>query len=99
MWWSTRTEGQMKKFVLMGALVVGCLLPAVANADGGGYGSQPGYAVANSNTICAGHGAFGAFSGDPGAVHDYVLADKAAGTSLGAETGPANSSLCGNPHN
>ena len=89
----------MKKFVALFALLTACAVPAVASADGGGYGSQPGYTVANSNTVCAGHGAFGAFSGTPGAVHEYVLADKAAGTSLGAETGPANSGLCGSPQN
>jgi hypothetical protein len=89
----------MKRFVAALALLVACAVPAVANADGAGYGSQPGYTVANSNTVCAGHGAFGAFSGDPGVIHGYVLADKAEGTTLGAETGPANSGLCGNPQN
>ena len=89
----------MKKFVALFVLLVACAVPAVANADGAGFGTQPGFTVANSNTPCAGHGAFGAFSGNPGAVHDYVLADKAEGTTLGAETGPANSSLCGSPHN
>jgi hypothetical protein len=80
-------------------------LATVAFADGGGYGSQPGYPVANGNTICAGHGAFGAFSGTANdgqqgsEVHGFVLADKAAGISLGSETGPANSNLCGNPQN
>jgi hypothetical protein len=74
-------------------------------AVGGGYCSQNGCNVSQSNTTCAGHGAFGAFSGTANdgqqgsAVHGYVLADKAEGTSLGAETGPANSSVCGNPQN
>ncbi len=41
-------------------------LPALAGnlGEGLGYGTQPGYAVANSNTPCAGHGAFGAFGKD-----------------------------------
>ena len=76
-------------------------------AAGGGYcvNSANGCAQSMSNTPCAGHGAFGAFSGTANdgqqgsAVHGYVLADKAAGVSLGSETGPANSSLCGDPHN
>jgi hypothetical protein len=72
---------------------------APAFAAGGGYRSQPGYLVANGNTICAGHGAFGAFSGTPGVIEVYVDADKAAGISLGSETGPTNSGLCGNPQN
>jgi hypothetical protein len=54
--------------------------------DGSGYGTQPGYAVANENTICAGHGAFGAFG------KDYNLAGGADGT----QTGLNNSRLCGN---
>lgn len=85
-----------KRFVTAVAL---CALaaPAGAFAAGGGYGSQPGFTVANSHTICAGHGAFGAFSGTPGIIEEYVDADQAAGISLGSETGPANSSLCGNP--
>jgi hypothetical protein len=87
----------MRKLVITAAVLSVLGAPVGALADGGGYGSQPGYLVANGNTICAGHGAFGAFSGDPGAVHDFVLADKAAGISLGSETGPANSNLCGNP--
>ena len=38
--------------------------------------------------------------GQPGsAVHGFVLAHKAAVVTLGSETGPANSSLCGNPQN
>ena len=89
----------MKKLMAATAMLVACAVPAGAAAAGGGYGSQPGFAVANGNTPCAGHGAFGAFSGDPGVIHGYVLADKAEGTTLGAETGPANSSLCGNPQN
>lgn len=74
-------------------------------AAGGGYCSQNGCSVSQSKTQCAGHGAFGAFSGTANdgqqgsAVHGYVLADKAAGTTLGAETGAANSNLCGNPQN
>jgi hypothetical protein len=49
-------------------------------------------AAAGTPTNCdSGHGAFGAFAHDPGAVHQLVLADKAEGTSLGAETGPDNS--------
>ena len=64
-------------------------LAAPASAAGGGYGSQPGYDVANGNTVCAGHGAFGAFGKD----------NNLKGGANGQATGDANSSLCGNPQN
>jgi hypothetical protein len=89
----------MRKLFVAAAALGALAVPAGALADGGGYGSQPGYLVANSNTSCAGHGAFGAFSGNPGVIEEYVDADQAAGISLGSETGPANSNLCGDPHN
>ena len=90
------------KKVLFGAGVSAVMFGAMVApvfAAGSGYGSQPGYPIANGNTVCAGHGAFGAFSGTPGVIEGYVAADKAAGISLGSETGPANSNLCGNPQN
>lgn len=61
--------------------------PAAAAAPGG-YGSQPGFEVAMSNTECAGHGAFGAFGGKD---------DNFKGGANGTQTGINNSSLCGNP--
>jgi hypothetical protein len=97
----------MKK-IIVGALASAGMVAAMsvpAFAVGAGYGTQPGYPVSNGNTVCAGHGAFGAFSGTANgaqqgsAVHGFVLADQAAGISLGSETGPANSLLCGNPQN
>jgi hypothetical protein len=57
--------------------------------DGSGYGTQPGFAVSQSNTTCSGHGAFGAFG------KDYNFA----GGANGQATGANNSSLCGNPQN
>jgi hypothetical protein len=87
----------MRKRLITTALLCTLAAPAGALAAGGGYGSQPGYTVANSHTICAGHGAFGAFSGTPGVIEEYVDADQTAGISLGSETGPTNSGLCGNP--
>jgi len=83
----------MKKKSLLGVIAaVGFAvagLAAPASAAGGGYGSQPGYGVANANTICAGHGAFGAFGKD----------NNFAGGANGQLTGYYNSSLCGNPQN
>ena len=79
------------------ALFAATAVPAFA--AGAGYGTQPGYPVANGNTPCANHGAFGAFSGTPGIIARWVAVDHAAGISLGSETGPANSGLCGNPQN
>jgi hypothetical protein len=63
--------------------------PALAGnaGDGSGYGTQPGFEVANSHTPCAGHGAFGAFG------KDYNLA----GGADGRQTGINNSALCGSP--
>ncbi|HEY6017548.1 MAG TPA: hypothetical protein VIU16_12245, partial [Gaiellaceae bacterium] len=65
-------------------------LPAVAGAgnsgDGSEYGTQPGFAVANANTPCAGHGAFGYFGKD----------NNLAGGANGYLTGLNNSGLCGN---
>jgi hypothetical protein len=85
----------MKRIVAVAAVPVALLLagagagPAFAGSagDGSGYGTQPGYAVANSHTVCAGHGAFGAFG------KDYNLK----GGADGPATGAANSALCGNP--
>ena len=48
---------------------------------------KPGFAVANSHTACAGHGAFGILG------KDYNMA----GGANGQETGFNNSGLCGNP--
>lgn len=80
----------MRKFIYTGAAVAtialtGLTAPAFA---GSGYGTQPGYdnAMTNSNG-CAGHGAFGAFGKD----------DNLAGGADGQATGDANSHLCGNP--
>ena len=82
-----------------GVLLFGAMAaPAFAAADNSqGYAS--GYPHAIANTICADHGAFGAFAGNPGEIEEYVDADQAAGISLGSETGPANSDVCGNPQN
>ncbi len=91
------------KKVLLGAgasaLLFGATaVPAFAAArNGQGYVS--GWPTAIANTPCANHGAFGAFGGNPGEIERYVDADQAAGISLGSETGPANSGLCGNPQN
>jgi len=87
----------MRKIVITGAALCALAVLPVPLRRVAVTAHKPGYPIAIGNTICAGHGAFGAFSGDPGAVHDLVLADKAAGISLGSETGPANSNLCGNP--
>ena len=68
-------------------LMVGASAGAASAAND--YGSQPGYPIAMSNTVCAGHGAFGAFG--PG--------NSWAGGANGTNTGIANSTLCGKPHN
>ncbi len=83
----------MRKFFVVAAVPVALLLSGTAPAfagsagDGSGYGTQPGYEVANGHTVCAGHGSFGAFG------KDYNLA----GGANGPATGANNSGLCGNP--
>lgn len=82
----------MKKSLLLvapAAAVIGLALAGPAYAAGGGYGSQPGYGVANSETACAGHGSFGAFG----------QGNNLAGGADGTQTGINNSNLCGNPQN
>ncbi len=91
----------MKK-ILVGTVTAVVMLggmAGVAFAANNGQGYVSGYPHAIANSICANHGAFGAFSGLPGYIEGYVDADQAAGISLGSETGPTNSGLCGNPQN
>jgi len=89
----------MKRISLIAALL-GVIVLAFAGSAlaGGGYGSQPGYDKATANTICAGHGAFGAF-GASSDKHDFGVnypgADGKPGAD-GAATALNNSSLCGN---
>lgn len=70
------------------------------SGDGSDYGTQPGYNVANENTICAGHGAFNAFGKNASLGIEKVHADflgsyPGPGTN-GYQTGINNSTLCGN---
>lgn len=84
----------MKKFITIAAAAAALALPATAFAE---YGSQPGFERANANTICAGHGAFGAFGAKGDVRHDngQNSPDGINGAS-GYLTGLANSSLCSN---
>jgi hypothetical protein len=98
---------------IIGAVAALSMLTLSGNAfagnagDGSGYGTQPGFttAITNSNG-CAGHGAFGAFGAD------YNFGNSTSGRVLGApgndqngngangqQTGINNSTLCGNPQN
>lgn len=80
----------MKRVVLAVACACALVVPAIGVAGNSGngseYGTQPGFAVANGNTPCAGHGAFGYFGKD----------NNLAGGANGYETGLNNSALCGN---
>ena len=80
----------MKKLILATACVCALAVPTVGVAsnsgDGSEYGTQPGFAVANANTPCAGHGAFGYLGKD----------NNLAGGADGTQTGLNNSALCGN---
>ena len=62
---------------------------ALADGDGGDYcgASLNGCEHSSGNTICSGHGAFGAF----GKGNDWR------GGASGDHTAYANSTLCGNP--
>jgi hypothetical protein len=91
----------MKRSIATLVAVAALAVPAGAQADAGGYGSQPGYEVSNGNTECAEHGAFGAFGtyGDIG-IHDFghVYPGDSNGKpgANGAQTGINNGTLCGN---
>lgn len=80
----------MKRLLTLTACAAALALPAAAGAgnsgDGSEYGTQPGFAVAMSNTACAGHGSFGYFGKD----------NNLAGGANGYLTGLNNSGLCGN---
>jgi hypothetical protein len=80
----------MNKPLVTLASICALAIPAVGIAgnsgDGSEYGTQPGYEVANDQTECAGHGAFGAFGKD----------NSLAGGANGYQTGINNSTLCGN---
>jgi hypothetical protein len=74
--------------------------------DGSGYGTQPGFQTAQTNSNgCAGHGAFGAFGkdfnfGNSTSGHTPYPGNNQNGNGAnGQATGAANSSLCGNPQN
>jgi hypothetical protein len=77
----------LKAATVTAGVVLSLGLAGPAFASAGDYGSQPGFAVSNSHTPCAGHGAFGVFG--PG--------ESMAGGANGAATGANNSGLCGNP--
>jgi len=98
------------KKLLIGAgisvIMIGMItFPAFASSagDGSDYGTQPGYSVANGNTICAGHGSFNAFGKDASLgiekVHATFLGSYPGPGTDGTQTGISNSTLCGNPQN
>jgi hypothetical protein len=82
---------RMKRIVTLVLFAFALVVPVGASADssgdGSGYGTQPGFAQANANTPCAGHGSFGAFGKD----------NNFAGGASGDRTAYNNSTLCGNP--
>ena len=88
-----------RKGVQVGKIIATLVIVAAALLGSGGS-ANAGYCDASSNgcdqsfsnTICAGHGAFGAFGdkGDVG-IHDWR------GGASGDRTAYANSTLCGNP--
>lgn len=98
---------KFKKFLIgsaAGAVMLGTTaIPALAGnaSDGSGYGTQPGFAVANSNTVCAGHGSFGYFGKEWNLGNDvsghYPGGSYPGPGANGQQTGINNSSLCGNP--
>lgn len=97
---------QVKKIafgIATGAALLGSFV-VPAFADGTQYTNNPGRIQATAvGAQCgtgAGSGAFQYFEGQPGLIpHVYIAEDRSLGTTLGAETGPANSSICGNPQN
>lgn len=95
--------GAVATTLALGSLAV----PAFASnlGDGSGYGTQPGFTVATSNTVCAGHGSFDAFGqnfnfGNTTSGHVPYPGNAQNGNGAdGAGTALNNSSLCGNPQN
>jgi len=87
--------------VMFGSLAV----PALASnsGDGSDYGTQPGYAVSASHTVCQGHGSFNAFGKNASLgvekVHATFLSSYPGPGTDGTQTGINNSNLCGNPQN
>jgi hypothetical protein len=73
----------------------GAAVPTFAASDTG-YCAQSGCNTSQANSVCAGHGAFGAFSHHTGT---WIPADAQEDGGLGHDTGPTNSGLCGNPQN
>ena len=99
-----------KRWLLAAAVpvisAIGFATPAFAgNAGGGtGYGTQPGYSTAQTNSSgCAGAGSFGAFGTDfnfGNSTSGQVPYPGNATNGNGADgqlTGSNNSNLCGNP--
>ncbi len=84
------------------ALFVAMAAPAFASnaGDGSDYGTMPGFTVANSHTVCAGHGSFDAFGKDASLgtqkVHATFLGSYPGPGTDGTQTGLNNSGLCGN---
>jgi hypothetical protein len=74
--------------VIAAAALVGLASPASAEYCGA---SGNGCDQAFDNTICAGHGAFGAFGDKGDGPHDFR------GGASGDRTAYNNSTLCGNP--
>ena len=86
----------MRKLITIATTVALLAVPTVASAA---YGQQPGFDVANGNTVCAGHGSFGAFGAKGDVVHDFginYLGSNDAPGADGYQTGLNNSGLCGN---
>lgn len=98
----------IKKLLISASASVAILslmaLPVFASNSGNGsdYGTMPGYSVANSNTICAGHGSFDAFGKDANlgnlvSGHATFLGSYPGPGTVGTQTGFNNSTLCGHP--
>ena len=88
----------LTRLLIIGATSGLALAMSSVNTFAAGYGSQPGYTVATSQTTCAGAGAFGAFG--PGVNWGQDPPGPAGPTGHGADgrlTGSNNSSLCGSP--
>jgi len=83
----TKTKNKIALAGICAALALPAIGLAGNSGNGSEYGAQPGFDVANGNTPCAGHGAFGYFGKD----HNL------AGGADGQQTGFNNSGLCGNP--
>ncbi|GEM_PF-2068517 len=100
---TVRTLRRWRYLAVLAALPLATVVGMAAPSAASNGSTPPGYAVATGQTVCAGHGAFGAFgkgfnfgNGTSGHVPYPGNAQNGNGAD-GPGTGANNATLCGNP--